>query len=153
MTTEEELSVPCHLLVKFLIVLSSLPFYCGQDFCQSQPLSLDFWTVSGGQTSRLSPDSHLFWFSFLCAYTPVCHLPETLNLKINMQDFPGGLMVKNPSANAEHTGSIPGPGGFHVSWGTWPHCTTTTKACEPQSPCTSTREATTMRSLCTTSKE
>ena len=139
MTTEEELSVPCHLLVKFLIVLSSLRFYCGQDFCQSQP-------------DRL-PDSHLFWFSFLCAYTTVCHLRETLNLKINMQDFPGGLMVKNPSASAEHTGSIPGPGGFHVSWGTCPHCTTTTKACEPQSPCTSTREATTMRSLCTTSKE
>ena len=144
MTTEEELSVTCHLLVKFLIVLLSLHFYYGQDFCQSQPLSLDFWMVSGTQYS------HLFWFSFLYAYTTVC-LPETLTL--NMQDFPGGLMVKSPSANAEHTGSIPGPGGFHMSWGTWPHCTTTTEACEPQSLCTSTREATAMRSLCTTSKE
>ena len=65
MTTEEELSVPCHLLVKFLIVLSSLPFYCGQDFCQSQPLSLDFCTVSGGQTSRLSL---VLVFLFMCIH-------------------------------------------------------------------------------------
>ena len=48
MTTEEELSVTCHLLVKFLIVLlrnaqnAFVHFYYGQDFCQSQPVSLDF---------------------------------------------------------------------------------------------------------------
>ena len=28
--------------------------------------------------------------------------------------FPGGLVVKNPPANAGNTGSIPGPGRSHV---------------------------------------
>ena len=28
--------------------------------------------------------------------------------------FPGGTVVKNPSANAGDTGSSPGPGRFHV---------------------------------------
>ena len=31
-------------------------------------------------------------------------------------DFPGGSVVKNPSANAGHTGSIPGPGRFYMPW-------------------------------------
>ena len=31
--------------------------------------------------------------------------------------FPGGPVVKNLSANAEDTGSIPGPGRFHISQG------------------------------------
>ena len=31
------------------------------------------------------------------------------DFKINIQGFPGGSMVKNPPANAEHMGSIPGP--------------------------------------------
>ena len=30
------------------------------------------------------------------------------------QDFPGGAVVKNPPANAGHTGLIPGPGRSHV---------------------------------------
>ena len=29
-------------------------------------------------------------------------------------DFPGGPVVENTSANAEKTGSIPGPGWFHM---------------------------------------
>ena len=29
-------------------------------------------------------------------------------------DFPGGRVVKNPPANAEDTGSIPGPGRSHM---------------------------------------
>ena len=29
-------------------------------------------------------------------------------------DFPGGTVVKNPPANAGHTGSIPGPGRYHM---------------------------------------
>ena len=29
-------------------------------------------------------------------------------------DFPGGTVVKNPSANAGDTGSIPGPGRSHM---------------------------------------
>ena len=31
-----------------------------------------------------------------------------------IQDFPGGLVVKNPPANAGDTGSIPGLGRFHL---------------------------------------
>ena len=31
--------------------------------------------------------------------------------------FPGGPVVKNPPANPEDTGSIPGPGRFHMLWG------------------------------------
>ena len=33
------------------------------------------------------------------------------------EDFPGGLVVKNPSANEGDTGSIPGLGRFHMPWG------------------------------------
>ena len=32
-------------------------------------------------------------------------------------DFPGGPVVKNLSANAEDTGSIPGPGRFYMPQG------------------------------------
>ena len=31
-----------------------------------------------------------------------------------MQGFPGGPLVKGLAPNAGDTGSIPGPGGFHV---------------------------------------
>ena len=31
-----------------------------------------------------------------------------------IRDFPGGVVVKNPPANAGDTGSSPGPGRFHV---------------------------------------
>ena len=30
--------------------------------------------------------------------------------------FRGGSVVKNPPANAGNTGSIPGPGRFHMLW-------------------------------------
>ena len=30
------------------------------------------------------------------------------------EDFPGGTVDKNPSANARDTGSVPGPGRFHM---------------------------------------
>ena len=39
------------------------------------------------------------------------------------QGFPGGLVVKNPAVNAGDTGSIPGPGRFHVQLS--PRATTT----------------------------
>ena len=35
-------------------------------------------------------------------------------LKIVVRDFPGGAVVKNPLANAEDTGSSPGPGRSHM---------------------------------------
>ena len=33
------------------------------------------------------------------------------------RDFPGGPVVKSKPANAGDTGSIPGPGRFHMPWG------------------------------------
>ena len=39
--------------------------------------------------------------------------PHTLKTK---QGFPGGSVVKNTSANAGVTGSIPGPGRVHEPW-------------------------------------
>ena len=33
------------------------------------------------------------------------------------RDFPGSPVVKNLPANAGDTGSIPGPGRFHMPWG------------------------------------
>ena len=32
------------------------------------------------------------------------------------KDFPGNLIVKNPTANAGDMGLIPGPGRFHMLW-------------------------------------
>ena len=37
-----------------------------------------------------------------------------VNETITFLDFPGGLVVKNPPANAGDTGSIPNPGGSYV---------------------------------------
>ena len=31
-------------------------------------------------------------------------------------DFPGGILVKNPPANAGDTGLSPGPGRSHMPW-------------------------------------
>ena len=46
-------------------------------------------------------------------------LPHTIHknkLKADHRDFPGGIVVKNPPANAGDTGSIPGPGRSHMPW-------------------------------------
>ena len=32
----------------------------------------------------------------------------------SIEDFPGAAVVKNPPANAGNTGSIPGPGRYHM---------------------------------------
>ena len=37
-------------------------------------------------------------------------------LKTLKQYFLGGLLNKNPPANAREANSIPGPGGFHMPW-------------------------------------
>ena len=62
-------------------------------------------------------------------------------LKIKAKDFAGGPVVKNLPANAEDTGSIPGPRRSHMLQGN--------RARAPQilNPCSATREATTMRRL------
>ena len=37
-----------------------------------------------------------------------------MQIKPKMRGFPGGAVVKNPSANAGDTGSSPGPGRSHM---------------------------------------
>ena len=39
---------------------------------------------------------------------------QKLLFKKGVGDFPGGTAPKNPPANAGDTGSIPGPGRFHM---------------------------------------
>ena len=36
--------------------------------------------------------------------------------KVFKGGFPGGAVVESPPANAEDTGSSPGPGRFHMPW-------------------------------------
>ena len=38
--------------------------------------------------------------------------------KEDVQDFPGGTVDKNPPANAEDKGLIPGLRRFHMPWAT-----------------------------------
>ena len=56
-----------------------------------------------------------------CANRSICQSPFTYQaLKAVAQKwaggFPGGAVVKNPPANAEDTGSSPGPGRSHMPW-------------------------------------
>jgi len=37
--------------------------------------------------------------------------------KRNIEDFPGGPVVKDLPAKVGDTGSIPGPGRSHIPWG------------------------------------
>ena len=47
----------------------------------------------------------LLWWSFHSMYN---------TYKYQIMDFPGGVVVKNPPANAGDTGSSPGLGRSHV---------------------------------------
>ena len=57
--------------------------------------------------------------------------------------FPGGSVVKNLPTNAVDMGSIPCPGGSHMSWGDWAHVSQLLSLCfrKPQlmSPTTEAR--------------
>ena len=57
---------------------------------------------------------------YICAFQPLRHL-QLQNVRtggtikiLYYQDFPGIPMVKNPPANEEDGGLIPGQGRFHV---------------------------------------
>jgi len=79
--------------------------------------------------------------------------------------FPGGSLVKNPPANADHRSLIPAFGKIPHASGHLRLCTTatepelsnppaaTTEALNPWSLCSATREATAVRSLCATRQE
>ena len=63
------------------------------------------------------------------------------------RDFPGGAVVKNLPANAEDSGSSPGPGRSHMLWSNYARApqqlSLRSRAHKPQllSPCTTTTEA------------
>ena len=63
----------------------------------------------------LSENYHVS-FVFMIFYLLVEIWPFTFKLWRGEyeQDFPGGTVGKNPPANAGDTGSIPGPGRFHM---------------------------------------
>ena len=47
----------------------------------------------------------------------LCHLNWLYYLnKKHIRDFPGGVVVKNPPANAGDVGLSPGPGRSHMPW-------------------------------------
>ena len=52
---------------------------------------------------------------------------QALTSECHGLDFPGGPVVKHPSTNSGHAGSIPGLGRFHVFGATKPMCTGTTE--------------------------
>ena len=54
--------------------------------------------------------------------------PKDFHQKI-LQNFPGGLVVKNPPASAADTGSIPGLGRFHMPRGTQAHAPQLLRGC------------------------
>ena len=58
-------------------------------------------------------------FLMLCKHQkhPSSELFQVFKQKLHTQDFPGSLVVKNPSVNAKDMGLIPGPGGSHMLWG------------------------------------
>ena len=68
---------------------------------------------------------HKFFFSFFYSHSDFafqCELFSFLTLQLNIKilqirDFPGGPVVKNPPANAGEVDSIPGPGRFHMPCG------------------------------------
>ena len=41
---------------------------------------------------------------------------HTQSQELSISDFPGGPVVKNPPANAEDTGLLPGLGRSHMPW-------------------------------------
>ena len=45
-----------------------------------------------------------------------CRVTDRFHLHFKCQDLPVGPVVKTPPANAGDTGSIPGPGRFHIPW-------------------------------------
>ena len=52
---------------------------------------------------------------FFCKSKTVLKIKFIL-LKIAVEGFPGGAVVKNPPANTGDMGLSPGPGRFHMLW-------------------------------------
>ena len=65
---------------------------------------------------------------------------------VMLKGSPGGLVVKNPLANAENTSSLPIPEVSRMLWGNL------VSVLQLLHPCSATREATAVISPCTTMK-
>ena len=51
------------------------------------------------------------------SYKYTCHQSRYENAaRYCVLGFPGSTVIKNPTANAEDTGSSPGPGRSHMPW-------------------------------------
>ena len=116
------------------------PWFPARSIFLSRPLLPAFYFLSRIYMSVLLP---LLEYKIL--------QDRDLILKLYFGGFPGGAVVKNPSANAGDTGSSPGLGRSHMPRSNW--------AREPQllslrvwSLCSATREATRVRGPCTTMK-
>ena len=58
--------------------------------------------------------SKVIWGDTQFSWVPPMYIGGIPVIKILFGDFPGGTVVKNPPANAGHTGSSPGPGRSHM---------------------------------------
>ena len=58
--------------------------------------------------------------TLICSFTQSIYSMKTLwdlvSKDLDLRDFPGGTVVKNPPANAGDTSLSPGPGRFHMPW-------------------------------------
>ena len=57
---------------------------------------------------------HHFLFSVVHTRRPQHKFSDGSKMNEKFRDFPGGVVVKNPPANAGDMGLIPGPGRFHM---------------------------------------
>ena len=116
---------------------------CRKDACRKSKKPVRTWTI---QTPR-----RLLHVTLKAADADWNYLSSIFRSKRNMEiegykwkyreDFPGGSVVRTCLPVQGDTGSIPGPGGFHMPWGNQVHV--------PQLPslCLTTRAATATRSL------
>ena len=69
---------------------------------------------------QISPVIHALVFVFVCVCIVVCSFITQVvscnyfTIKMQNWGFPGGAVIKNPSASAGDTGSSPGPGRSHM---------------------------------------
>ena len=95
---------------------------------QSSPASGAFpmsWLfTSSGQSIRVLASASVLPMNIQCWFLlGLTGLISLLSKRLSgLQDFPGGLVVKNPPANVGDLGLIPGLGRFHMWGATKPEC-------------------------------
>ena len=80
-------------------------------------ITLIRWTFVGkGNTHMVFPSKIILWIAHLFI-TVTSNAINCHQLKVCVEDFPGGLVVGNPPTNAGDMGSIPGLWEFHLLGG------------------------------------